>query len=176
MEILNVISIYIVPFMIFIIIAHGIIRRVDVFSSFQKGAKNGLETVVQILPALLAIFVGISMFRASGTLDIIANFMSPILNFLHLPAEVLPLALMRPISGSASVAIVSDLINTHGADSIIGRISSVMMGSTETTFYTLAVYFSSIGVHDSRWTVKAALLADLTGILASTWIVNFFSA
>lgn len=167
MQIISSISTAIIPIIIFIIILHGILNRTDVFTCFIDGAKGGIETTVNILPSLIGLFVAISMFRASGAIELITNALAPILDTLHFPKEVLPLALMRPISGSSALAIVNDILQNYGADSFIGRVASVMMGSTETTFYTLAVYFGSVHIKNVRYTVKAALLADLTGIIAS---------
>jgi spore maturation protein B len=171
---LNIISILAMPLIISIIIIHGILKKVEVFAVFQNGAKDGINACFRILPSLIALFVAINMFKNSGALDFIVKLLAPLFSFLKIPPEVLPLAFMRPISGSASLAIVTDLLNTYGANSLIGRTVSVMMGSTETTFYTVAVYYAAVGVKDVRWTIKAALLADLVGILTSCWIVRLF--
>jgi len=170
---LNYISILIVPLMLAIIISYGLMNKLPVFELFVSGAKEGIETTFQILPALIGLITAIAMLRASGALDAFGNFISPVISFISVPKEIVPLAVMRPISGSGSLAIVNDIINTYGADSFIGRCASVMMGSTETTFYTLAIYLGSVGIKNSRYTVKAALLADLTGILASVYIVRW---
>lgn len=169
---LNYLSIAVVPIMIASIVGYGLLKRQPIFDYFIDGAKDGIETSIRILPALVGLITSISMLRASGTLDIICHFLSPVLSAIHFPEELVPLALMRPISGSGALAVVTDLLTTHGADSLIGRCASVMMGSTETTFYTLAVYFGSVGIRNTRYTVKAALTADLMGILASVYIVQ----
>ncbi len=169
---MKLISISVIPLMLFCIIAFGIAKRVNTFECFIKGAKEGIEASVSILPSLIALLVAITMLRASGTLDIITSILSPLLEAINFPKELAPLAIMRPVSGSGSLAIVKDLLTRYGADSFLGRAASVMMGSTETTFYTLAVYFGCINVKDTRYTVKAALLADLFGMLASVYVVR----
>ena len=166
------ISIAIIPIMIFSIIAHAIAKRVKVFDAFINGAKEGIDTCFRILPSLIGLLTAISMFRASGALSLITSLISPLLAFIKFPKELVPLALMRPISGSGALAIVRELLSVHGPNSFLGRATSVMMGSTETTFYTIAIYFGSINIKDTRYTVKAALLADLTGILASVYAVR----
>lgn len=166
------ISIAVIPLMFFGVILYGLIKRVKVFDSFIYGAKDGLETSFRILPSLIALLTAITMFRASGALDIIISFLSPVLSLIRFPKEIAPLALMRPISGSGSLAIVKDLLSQYGPDSFVGKVASVMMGSTETTFYTLAVYFGSISIKDTRYTVKAALISDLAGMIASVYVVR----
>lgn len=169
---LNYISVLIIPVVITLIVANGLMKKAPVFDLFIKGAKSGIETSFRILPSLVGLIVAISMLRASGSFDVAERLISPISNKLNFPKELVPLALIRPISGSASLAVVRDILSKFGADSLIGRCASVMMGSTETTFYTLAVYFGSVGITNSRYTVKCALLADLTGIVASIAAVS----
>ncbi|MCK9478108.1 MAG: spore maturation protein [Firmicutes bacterium] len=169
---MEIISVAIIPLMIFAIIAHATAKRVKVFDAFINGAKDGIDTCFRILPSLIGLLTAISMFRASGALTIITNFIAPVLSMIQFPKELVPLAFMRPISGSGALAIVRELLSKHGPDSFLGRATSVMMGSTETTFYTIAIYFGSINVKDIRYTVKAALLADLTGILVSVYVVR----
>lgn len=152
----------------------GWYRRVSVFDCFVEGAKDGLSTTVKILPSLIGLLVAIGMLKASGALDFFLVLVSPISRLLRIPSEVMPLALMRPVSGSGSLAIVSDLLNRYGADSFIGRVASVMMGSTETTFYTIAVYFGSIGVRRTRHTVAASLVSDFCGMVLSVACVWVF--
>ncbi len=172
MEIINYLSIIIMPVLIAAIVAYGLVMRTPVFDCFVEGAKEGVGTVANILPTLAALFIAITMFRASGTIELLQQLLSPILSLIQFPPELLPLGLLRPVSGSGSLAMVQDIINTHGPDSFVGQAASVMMGSTDTTFYTLAVYFGSVGITQSRYTIKAALLADLTGILASVYITR----
>ena len=165
-------SAYILPAVILSIIAAGAVKKAPVFDLFTEGAKEGIKTSVRILPPLVGLIAGISMLRASGFFDAAACFISPVTEFFGFPKELVPLALIRPVSGSASLAAVRDILQNFGADSFAGRCASVMMGSTETTFYTLAVYFGSVGITDSRYAVKAALLADFTGIIASVAAVR----
>lgn len=152
----------------------GLYRRVSVFDCFTEGAKEGLSTTLRVLPSLLGLLVAIAMFRASGALELLLTLIAPLGRWLGVPSEVMPLALMRPISGSGSLALVSDILNRYGADSFIGRVASVLMGSTETTFYTVAVYFGSIGVRRTRHTVGAALVADFCGMVLSVAAVRLF--
>lgn len=171
---IDIVSKAVVPVIIASIILFGLVKRVSVYDCFVDGAKEGLETTVRIVPSLIGLLVAISMLRASGALDLITYLLNPVTTLLHIPREILPLALMRPISGSGSIAIVTDLIKTHGPDSFIGNLASVMMGSTETTFYTLAVYFGAAKVRNSRYTLPAALSADLTGIIVSIFVCKLF--
>ncbi len=158
------ISVFAVPVLIAFFIGVGLWRRVGVYDCFVEGAKDGLQSMVGIVAPLIGLMVAIQMFRASGALELLATALAPVLNAVGLPADVLPLALLRPISGSASTAIVTDIFQNLGPDSAAGKIASVMMGSTETTFYTVAVYFGSVGIKNTRHTIAAALLADFTGI------------
>ena len=166
---LKLVSVLIIPVVISLIVANGILKKAPVFDLFIKGAKSGIETSFRILPSLVGLIVAISMLRASGFFDVAEKLIAPISDKLNFPEELVPLAL---ISGSASLAVVRDILSRFGADSLIGRCASVMMGSTETTFYTLAVYFGAVGITNSRYTVKCALLADLTGIIASVIAVS----
>jgi spore maturation protein B len=170
MEIIKSISGFIIPAIIIIILAAGIYKEVKIYECFIEGAKDGIKTVIKILPHLIGLMVAIGVIRTSGVIDLLAYALNPLTSLLKIPVEVLPLALLRPISGSASLAVVSDIINVYGADSFIGRVTSTMMGSTETTFYTLAVYFGSVGIKKIRHSIYCALLADLTGIIGSVWI------
>ena len=149
---------------------YGTLRRVDVYGALVQGAGQGLETLTRIAPALICLLTAVSMVRASGLLQALASWLSPVLGRLGLPPELLPLMLVRPISGSA--ALGADLINTYGPDSDLGRMAAVMLGSTETTFYTIAVYFSAAGITRTRYALPAALCADAAGFLASAWAVG----
>ena len=151
---------------------YGTLRRVDVYGALVQGAGQGLETLTRIAPALICLLTAVSMVRASGLLQALASWLSPVLGWLGLPPELLPLMLVRPISGSAALGVGADLINTYGPDSDLGRMAAVMLGSTETTFYTIAVYFSAAGITRTRYALPAALCADLTGFLASAWAVG----
>lgn len=169
---MNFISLFAIPVFIGGFVLFGLIRGVNVYQCFTEGAKSGVESTIGIIAPLVGLTVAISMLRESGTLELITKFLSPVLSLLNIPTEVLPLAILRPISGSASLAAVNDIFSNYGPDSVIGKIASVMMGSTETTFYTIAVYFGSIGIKNTRHTIPSALSADITGILLSSVIVH----
>lgn len=169
---INLISTFAVPIMIMGIVAFGLFKKDRIYDSFATGAKMGLESTLQIAAPLVGLMVAISMFRASGALDILSRLLSPITNLLQMPSDVLPLALLRPVSGSGSIAIVNDIFKNRGPDSLAGKIASVMMGSTETTFYTVAVYFGAVGIKRVRHTLKSALLADFTGIVLAVLVVR----
>lgn len=175
MNVINYISSMAMPFMILIIVVYGLIEKNKVFDTFLDGAKEGIEMLLKIFPTLVGLFVAISALRSSGVIDLIVNFISPVLNILKVPAEIMPLALLRPISGSASMAIATDLMNQYGVDTFIGMITSTIMGSTETTFYTIAVYTSAVGIKKTRFVLAAALMADLTGMIVSVVIWRFMS-
>lgn len=165
---------YILLFVCIAIIGTGIIKKVAVFDVFLKGAKGGLECAVKILPPITALVTAVSMIRACGIIDFISVNLSWLLGLLKLPAPVLPLCLLGPISGSGSLAVVSDILNRFGPDSYPGRVASVMMGSTETTFYTVAVYYGSVGIKKTGVTLPAALTADITGFILAALAVRIF--
>ena len=167
MNLINYITSLAVPFTILIIVVYGIIEKQSVFDVFLEGAKEGIQIIVGIFPTLLGLFLSINILRASGIIDAITNLALPILNLLKVPAEILPLAILRPISGSASMAVATDIMNNFGVDSLIGLISSTIMGSTETTLYTIALYTSAVKIKKTRFVLIAALLADLVGMLTS---------
>ena len=169
---LNYISILIMPTIIIIIITNGLLKKSPVFDHFLDGAKNGFNTSVKILPSLVGLIVAVSMLRASGFFDIMYNLIYPLLSKLGFPAELVPMAVIRPISGSAALATVRDILNTYGPDSFTGRCASVMMGSSETTFYTLTIYLGSVGLSKSKYTLKSALTADFAGIILSIIFVR----
>lgn len=155
------------PLMIIIIILYGILERKKVFDIFLEGAKDGIKIIYNIFPTLVGLFVAIGALRSSGIIDVVVKFLKPLLNIVNFPTEILPLALIRPISGSASVAVATDIMKNFGVDSNIGLIASVIMGSTETTVYTIAVYTSSVGIKKTRFVLWAALIADFVGIVTS---------
>ena len=167
MNLINYITSLAVPFTILIIVVYGIIEKQSVFDVFLEGAKEGIQIIVGIFPTLLGLFLSINILRASGIIDAITNLALPILNLLKVPAEILPLAILRPISGSASMAVATDIMNNFGVDSLIGLISSTIMGSTETTLYTIALYTSAVKIKKTRFVLIAALLADFVGMLTS---------
>ena len=167
----NQISRYIIPFLLVGIPFYGlIIKKVKVYESFVDGAKEGFEISLKIIPYLVAILVAIGMFRASGAMEQLIYFLTPILNIIGFPPENLPLAIMRPLSGSGSLGLFTDLVNQYGVDSIYTKIGATMFGSTETTFYVLAVYFGSVGIRKSRYALAAGLIADIVGIFSAVYI------
>lgn len=153
---------------------YGLWRKVDVYDALCRGAASGLKTALGILPALVGLLTAVSMLRASGALELLSILLQPLLALLGLPGELLPLMLVRPISGSAALGVGAELISSYGPDSQLGRIAAVMLGSTETTFYTIAVYFGAAGISRSRYSIPAALCADFTGFLAAAWTVRLF--
>ena len=161
-----------VPLLLAGVALYAALRRVDVYGALVQGAGNGLETLVRIAPALVGLLTAVYMLRASGALELAAEALAPLLAQLGLPGELLPLMLLRPISGSAALGIGAELIGTYGPDSQLGRMTAVMLGCTETTFYTIAVYFGSVGITRTRYAVPAALCADLAGFLAAAWSVR----
>lgn len=167
MKFVNFISNLAMPLIILIIVIYGMIEKNKIFDDFLNGAKEGLEIVFSIFPTLVGLFVAIGALRSSGILDIIINFLMPILNVIHFPTEIMPLAMLRPISGSSSIAIATDIMKNYGVDSILGMIASTIMGSTETTFYTIAIYTSCIKIKKTRFILIASLMADLVGIVVS---------
>ena len=171
---LHSLSASVMPVIFLIIIGFSMIKKVDIFDAFLCGAKDGLKSLFSILPALVGLIAAISMFRASGALEFLTTLLSPVTRLLGIPAQIMPLALLRPVSGSGALAIVGDLLTSAGPDSMVGHIASVIMGSTETTFYTLAVYYGAVKIKNSRHSVPAALCADLTGLFVGTWICYLF--
>lgn len=164
------ISNIIIPFLITFIACFGVYKRNDVFSDFTQGAKEGLLTTLNILPSLVGLLVAVRAFSASGALEIIEKSASPVADFLKFPKELLPFALLRPMSGSGSLAMATDIFTRFGADSFLGRVVSVMMGSSETTFYTVAVYFGAVGIKNVRHTLACALAADVVCAFVSVWV------
>lgn len=167
MNFINYISSAAIPFTILIIVVYGLVEKQATFDVFLEGAKEGIQIVINIFPTLLGLFLSINILRASGIIEAFTNLALPLLNLLKIPAEILPLALLRPISGSASMAVATDIMRSFGVDSLIGLISSTIMGSTETTLYTIAIYTSAIRIKKARFVLIAALAADFVGMLTS---------
>ncbi len=165
-------SIIAIPFLIFVFIGYGAIKKVKIYEQFVEGAKEGFQVAVRIIPYLVAMLVAIGIFRAGGAMDGLIYIIKPITNFIGMPAEALPMALMRPLSGSGSLGIMAEIIKVHGPDSFIGILVSTFFGSTETTFYVLAVYFGAINIKNTRHALPAGLIADVSGILGALFIVK----
>ena len=168
----EMLSYWALPTLVAVVVLYGWVRRVRVYHSLVEGAKEGFQVALRIIPFLVAILVVIGMFRASGGLDLIVAAVSPLTALVGMPGEALPMALLRPLSGSGALGVASEAMTVHGPDSLIGYMVSTYQGSTETTFYTLAVYFGAVGVKVTRHTVPTCLMADVAGILAATFIVN----
>lgn len=149
-------------------------KRQDVYGALLEGGLDGLKLLVTIVPALVVLLTAVHMLRASGAIELLTQWLTPVAAAVGLPAETLPLVLLRPISGSAALAVGADLMAVHGPDSLVGRTVAVMLGSTETTFYTISVYFGAAGIQKTRYTIPAALVADATGFLAAALTARYF--
>jgi spore maturation protein B len=174
MELISGISIWIIPVMIGFILIYGTIKKVPTYESFVDGGKEGIKIAVSIIPYLVGMLVAISVFRASGALEFIMKWIGPALLAIGVPPEIVPLAIIRPISGTAALGMTSDLIATHGPDSFLGRLASVLQGSTDTTFYVLTVYFGAVGIRKMGDALKVGLWADLFGIIIAIIVVTIF--
>ena len=172
---INYISAAAIPVIILVIIIYGLIEKNKVYDSFLDGAKEGIEVVFKLFPTLVGIFVAVGALRTSGLIELIVKMIKPLTNLLSIPSQIMPLVLLRPISGSASVAVAVDIMKTYGVDTMIGIITSTIMGSTETTFYTIAIYTSCVGIKKTRGILLAALLADLAGMITSVVIWQILS-
>ncbi len=168
--IIDWLSILAIPVIILFFLSYGYLKKVRVYESFVEGAKEGFDVGVKIIPYLVAMLVAIGMFRASGALDVLTWALKPFTSLIGMPSEVLPMAFMRPLSGSGSIGIMTDLMKTYGPDSLIGFMSSTMFGSTETTFYVVAVYFGAVNIYKTRYALTAGLLADAAGLITAVYI------
>ena len=164
----------VIPLLLAAVAVYGAARRVDVYGALTRGAGEGLSVLARIVPALVGLMTAVAMFRASGALEWLTGLCAPALELLGIPPETAPLMLVRPISGSGALAVAGDLIAAQGPDSYAGRVAAVMLGSTETTFYTIAVYFGAAGIRRTRHTIPAALTADCVGFAASALAVRLF--
>ena len=169
----DVLSVFVLPAIIVGFPLYGMIKKVPVYEEFVEGAKEGFRVAVMIIPYLVAILFAIGMFRASGALDFLIQGLDPVLGLIGIPAEVLPMMIVRPLTGGGSVGIVVDLINQYGEDSIIVKIAATMFGSTETTFYVIAVYFGAVNVKKTRHAVPAGLTADVAAMLLAVYVVKW---
>lgn len=175
MTTINFISNLAMPMIILVIVTYSLAEKNKVFDDFLEGAKEGIEIVYSILPTLIGLFVAIGALRNSGILDIIIRFVTPLLNVIHFPSEIMPLAMLRPISGSGSIAVATDIMKNYGVDSSIGIMASTIMGATETTLYTIAVYTSCVKIKNTRFVLLASLAADIVGMLVSVVICRIMS-
>lgn len=171
-EVLNIISTYAIPLVLIFIPVYALAKGVKVYSVFTEGAKQGLEVAIMIIPYLVCMLCAIGMFRASGAMDWLAAIINPVTSLIGMPGEILPMGIMRSFSGGGAEGMMVDLLNQYGTQSQIGRIASVALGSTETTFYVVAVYFGSVGITNVRHSIVAGLLGDIASLIAATVIVN----
>ena len=164
----------IIPIIIGFVVIYGVVKKVKVYECFVEGAKEGITICLKIFPYLLAMIIAVNVFRASGALDFLIYLVKPVVVFIGLPPEVVPLVLIKPLSGSGALGVFTDIIKQYGADSYIGRVASIIMGSTETIFYTLTVYFGAVNVKNIRHTLFAAILADITAVIMAVNLAKFF--
>ena len=172
MAVVEAVSRWAIPAIFAFVLLYGLYRKVDVYDVFLEGARQGVQMSVRILPYVVAIFAALGIFRDSGAMDLIARALSPILRPAGVPAQVLPLMVIRPLSGSGAMAITAELLQRHGPDSYIGRLASTLQGSTDTTFYILSVYFGSVGIRKFRHSLVVGLLADLCGFVLAVLLVR----
>jgi len=172
MNAVNLISQLIIPVFILFVVLYGVGKRVRVYDCFVAGAKDGITVVIKIFPYLLAIFVAVKSFQASGAMDLAKGLFQGLLAALNVPIEVIPIAIVKPLSGSASIGVFSDIVKTTGPDSLASMMAAVIMGSAETTFYVLAVYLGAAGIRKTRYLVPVCVLSDLVGIILAILIVK----
>jgi spore maturation protein B len=174
MKTIQLISQLIIPLFILLVVGYGLVKKVRVYDSFVAGAKDGITVVIKIFPYLLAIFVAVKSFQASGAFAFTKDLFHGILLALNIPLEVISIAIIKPLSGSASIGVFTDIIKTTGPDSLASRMAAVIMGSAETTFYILAVYLGAVGIKKTRYLVPVCVFADIVGILIAISIVKIF--
>lgn len=173
MDFLVYLSYYMIPLLIFYVVGFGILQKVDVYQEFVKGAREGMKTVVELLPTLIGLLMSVGILRASGALDILAKWLAPVANLLHFDAALLPVSFIKLFSSSAATGLVLDIFETYGPDSSLGKTVSVLCSSTETIFYTMSVYFIAAKVKKAKWTLAGGLLSTLAGIVASVWVAGW---
>ena len=171
---MNKISDFVIPVIVSGIIIFGMFKKVDVFSTFISGAKKGFKIVLDIAPSLIALILAINMIKNSGALNMLCSVLSPITSFLGIPSELTPLTILSPISGSGSVTVYENILKDVGPDSFIGRCASVMMGSSETTFYAITIYYGSCNIKNTRHTLPSAICANIVSFIFSAKIVSLF--
>ena len=175
-SLIGLLSYFVIPVIVVGFPAYGLYKRVPVYESFVEGAKEGFQVAVRIIPYLVAILFAIGMFRASGAMDFLVTSLNPVLSLVGFPGEVLPMAIVRPLTGSGSAGLVADMINQYGEDSLFVKMAATMFGSTETTFYVVAVYFGAVNVKKTRHAVPAGLTADFAAMLIAVWTVRLLFA
>lgn len=169
---ISIVSKYMIPMILVSIPAYAVTRQVPIYESFVEGAKEGFPTAIQLIPHLVGMIVAVSIFRETGALTFYLNLLEPITHWLQIPSEVLPVGLLRPISGSGSLAFVESIMKTYGPDSFLGKLASTIQGSTDTTFYVCTVYFGAVGIRQAGYALKVGLWADLIGFLSSCLICS----
>jgi len=167
MKLLLFLSDAIIPILIFLIVGYGLLAKQNIYDDFIEGAKDGFHTVIQIMPTLIGLMIGVGVLRASGFLDFFSSLIAPITKNIGFPSELVPVTIVKMFSSSAATGLVLDIFKEYGPDSLFGKITSIMMSSTETIFYTMSVYFMAVKVRKSRWTLAGALLATLGGVITS---------
>lgn len=173
MRLLSYLSEFMIPILIFYIVAMGICTKRNVYEDFMRGAKDGLRTVVKIMPTMIALMVAVNVLRASGFLEFVADLLKPAAEKINFPAPLVPLALIKTFSGSAATGLLLDLFKEYGTDSMIGKIGSIMLSSTETIFYTMSLYFVTSGIKKTRYTLAGCLISTMAGIIASVFLTGF---
>ncbi|HHX75516.1 MAG TPA: spore maturation protein [Firmicutes bacterium] len=166
-NLLHTVAVWSIPLFLLLILVYAVYKKVDVFDTFVEGAKDGFQTSVMLIPFLVAMIVAIGLLRASGAIDLLVGLVEPLLSRFRIPGEILPLALMRPLSGSGALGITAEILNSYGPDSFVGRVASTMQGSTDTTFYILTVYFGSVGIRKIRHALVVGLIADFAAFAAA---------
>ena len=172
-QIMNLLSLWALPAILLLILTMGLVKKIPIYETFTTGAKDGFKVAVNIIPYLVAIIVAISMFRASGIIEMLEQTLSGLLSRIHVPADVIPIMIVRSLSGSAALGVFSDIANTLGPDDYATKLSAIMVGSSETTFYVLAVYFGAVGISKLRYALLVGLLADFIGIVAAVCVCNW---
>jgi spore maturation protein B len=168
---MSLLSFFIIPVILVVFPLYGLYKKVPVYESFVEGAKEGFNVAVRIIPYLVAILFAIAMFRASGGMDFLTKALNPVFSLLGIPSELLPMVIMRPLTGSGSAGLVVDMVKQYGEDSILVKIAAVMFGSSETTFYVIAVYFGAVNVKRTRHAIHAGLTSDIAATLLAAWVV-----
>ncbi len=174
MKLLNYLSEFMIPILIFYIVLMGVCNKRNVYEDFMKGARDGLSLVVKIMPTMIAMLVAVNTLRASGFLEFVAGLLTPLAEKIHFPAPLLPLTMIKAFSGSGATGMLLDLFKEYGVESLIGKIGSVMLSSTETIFYTMSLYFVTAGIKKTRYTFAGCLIATVFGIAASVFLAEFF--
>lgn len=169
---LDALSYWVLPLVVMVTVVVGLIKKVKVFDCFMQGAAKGLRTVYELLPSITGLVVAVTMLKASGALTILADVFSPIAQKLNIPSQVIPMALISPVSGGGSMTFFEQVLKEHGPDSFLGQVASVLMGSTDTTLYAVTVYYSAVGISKTRHTLYAGLIADLTCFLLASFFVR----